>query len=224
MFRGPNVLPNGENIGQLQKRVSTKVNNHAINGEKHRWPQLPEKPHLKNGVRFIFHETISLNMPSNISRKRTHRETYMKRWRMQHPPIQINLNRELYDWLKKVTSETGQSYTGFITQLLMRYKDLDREIETKAKEIAEKMYNEEKAKLNEWLKEKATEIYERGRKDGYDKGYNDGFIDGFKVALMDIQSGNINTYALSEFKITEYTTAMQICNTLYYSPSQCPLQ
>jgi len=161
-------------------------------------------------------------MPSNISRKRTHRETYIKRWRRQHPPIQINLNSELYDWLKKVTSQTGQSYTGFITQLLMRYKDLDKEIETKAKEIAERMFNEEKTKLNEWLKEKATEIYERGRKDGYNNGYNDGFIDGFKTALMDIQSGNINTYALSKFKITEYTTTIQICNILYYSPSQCP--
>jgi flagellar biosynthesis/type III secretory pathway protein FliH len=146
----------------------------------------------------------------------------MKRWLKEHPPIIIYLNSELHDWLKNVTSETGQSYTGFITQLLMRYKDLDKEIETKAKEIAEKMFNEEKAKLNEWLKEKATEIYERGHKDGYDKGYNDGFIDGFKVALMDIQSGNINTYALSDFKITEYTTTMQICNILYYSPSQCP--
>jgi len=30
----PNVLPNGENIGQSQKRVSTKLNNHAFNGEK----------------------------------------------------------------------------------------------------------------------------------------------------------------------------------------------
>jgi len=148
----------------------------------------------------------------------------MKRWRKQHPPIQINLNSELYEWLKKVTSETGQSYTGFITQLLMRYKDLDKEIEVKAKEIAERMFNEEKAKLNEWLKGKATEIYERGQKEGYDKGYNDGFIDGFKVALMDIQSGKINTYTLSRFKVTEYTTAMQICNALYYSPSQCPLQ
>jgi len=161
-------------------------------------------------------------MPSNISRKRTHRETYMKRWRKQHPPIQINLDRELYDWLKKVTSETGQSYTGFITQLLMRYKNLDKEIETKAKEIAERMYNEEKAKLNEWLKGKATEIYERGRKDGYDKGYNDGFIDGFKTALMDIQSGNINIGALNRLKVNEYTTTIQLCYALYYSPSQCP--
>jgi len=30
----PNVLPNGENIGQSQKQVSTKLNNHAFNGEK----------------------------------------------------------------------------------------------------------------------------------------------------------------------------------------------
>jgi hypothetical protein len=28
-----NVLPNGEHIGQLQKQVSIKVNNHALNGE-----------------------------------------------------------------------------------------------------------------------------------------------------------------------------------------------
>ena len=165
-----------------------------------------------------------MSMTRNINRKRTHRETYMKKWLKEHPPIIIYLNSELYEWLKKVTSETGQSYTGFITQLLTKYKDLDREIETKAKEIAERMYNEERSKLNEWLKEKATEIYERGQKEGYDKGYNDGFIDGFKTALMDIQSGSINTYALSRFKITEYTTTMQICNELYYAPSQCPLQ
>ena len=166
-------------------------------------------------------------MPSNISRKRTHRETYMKRWRKQHPPIQINLNSELYDWLKKVTSETGQSYTGFITQLLMRYKDLDKEIETKAKEIAERMYNEEKAKLNEWLKGKATEIYERGHKDGYDNGYNDGFIDGFKMALIHVQSGAINIDILRRFRITEYTTPEQICNALYHNPwttIKCPFE
>jgi len=40
-----NVLPNGEHIGQTQKRVSIKVNNHTPDGEKHRWPQVAEKPH-----------------------------------------------------------------------------------------------------------------------------------------------------------------------------------
>ena len=30
----PNVLPNGGDIGQLQKQVSTKLNNHAPDGEK----------------------------------------------------------------------------------------------------------------------------------------------------------------------------------------------
>ena len=151
----------------------------------------------------------------------------MKRWLKEHPPIIIYLNRELHDWLKKATSETGQSYTGFITQLLMKYKDLDKEIETKAKEIAEKMYNEERSKLNEWLKEKATEIYNKGINEGYNNGYNDGFIDGFKVALIHVQSGAINIDMLKRFRITEYTTPQQICNALYHNPwttIKCPLE
>jgi len=37
-----NVLPNGEHIGQLQKRVSIKLNNHAFNGEKIQEFQLTE--------------------------------------------------------------------------------------------------------------------------------------------------------------------------------------
>jgi len=41
-----NVLPNGEHIGQLQNTASIKVNNHAFNGEKPRWPLIAEKPHL----------------------------------------------------------------------------------------------------------------------------------------------------------------------------------
>jgi len=168
-----------------------------------------------------------MSMTRSINRKRSHRETYMKRWLKEHPPIIIYLNSELHDWLKNVTLQTGQSYTGFITQLLMKYKDLDKEIETKAKEIAEKMFNEEKTKLNEWLKGKATEIYERGRKDGYDNGYNDGFIDGFKMALVHVQSGAINIDILRRFRITEYTTTEQICNALYHNPwatIKCPFE
>ena len=48
-----NVLPNGENIGQLQKQVSTKLNNHAPDGEKHRWVTANQNSWVKNGLRFI---------------------------------------------------------------------------------------------------------------------------------------------------------------------------
>ena len=49
----PDVLPNGGDIGQLQKQVSTKLNNHAPDGEKPRWVTANQNSWVKNGLRFI---------------------------------------------------------------------------------------------------------------------------------------------------------------------------
>jgi hypothetical protein len=48
-----NVLPNGKHIGQLQKRTSTKLNNHATNGGKNSEISPKQRPWAKNGLRFI---------------------------------------------------------------------------------------------------------------------------------------------------------------------------
>jgi len=77
------------------------------------------------------------------SKRRRKKETYYDRWRREHPRLQMYLNREEYEWLKREAEARGLSMKEFVL------------------EIIRKGYNGYK------------EGYDKGYREGFDDGFNE---------------------------------------------------